>query len=854
MSTDAKISYYDKQVSFFRSMLEKKQTEAVSIRDIAEAIRDGKHAACVKIVRDAVKDCLADGLDDEAMKKVLKPLKDKLPCWTLSGVVETGPKKEAMQEGRFLHSGTMQVDIDHKDLQGCQPGEVRDVIGEDKHMILAALSPSRGVKGIMLGPICKNVKEHKRFFAAVEEHMLQSYELKIDENTSDPVRICYVTHDPAVVFNAEAVPMTWDDIERLEADAAIREEAARAAQGERPPVAPPASSVTPDDNFTLLGTVDDIRHVLHAIPNKRKRDEWLKISAAVKDALGSEESAIAMLEEWCPGYNSGEYEKAFRNPLSRITKGSLVSIAQDYGFDSKAFARQVGERGGPSPRLRGPWDKQEAPGADPKIQTLNGKPAIELPCPGRPLSDFAAEVGRLLAGRGVYSRGGMAFTVDLATKQLCPVDPQWLRTWAEGEVALFKQAKTSAGLAITLRHSMSLDVARALIVSPQFLTPLPEIKRFAPVRMPVMRPDGRIELLPDGFDAETLTLTDPNGCQYQTDIAPELGAKAIRGALSEFPFADERSKAAAVSAMLTIYAGGLLPPASTNPAFIYLANAEGSGKTTLAQLAGIPYGVCEAESKPATEEEWQKALLALVMGGGRLLLLDNLKGHLNSPSFEAYLTATKFSGRILGVNKKFSGEADAVVLLTGNRLTVSPDLRRRCIFVELFMEELRAEDRVFKRRLDAPAILEMQPGLLSALWCMVKGWDAAGRPPASKINASIPRWSETIAGIVEWAGFACPSVPAELEDGGDTDTRDIAKLGGHMTPGEEMKFSTLCDLCAALGCFERFTDDLSDDGTDGLKARKGLSAVLKTFSGRMIAPGKRFCGEGKGHQRRYVIR
>ena len=495
-------------------------------------------------------------------------------------------------------------------------------------------------------------------------------------------------------------------------------------------------------------------------------------------------------------------------------------------------------------------------GSRPAVENLNGKPAIELPCPGRPLSDFAAEVGAMLAGRGVYSRGGLAFTADHATKQLAAVDPQWLRTWAEREVSLFKQAKNAAGLAITLRHSMSLDTAKALVVAPQFLEPLPEIRRFAPVRMPTMRADGRIELLPLGFDEETRTLTDPNGCQLLEgfdDVPAEMGAKAIRAALAEFPFADERSKAAAVSAMFTVYAGGLLPPASTMPAFIYLANAEGSGKTTLAQLAGIPYGVYEAEARPNSEDEWQKALLALVMSGSRLLLLDNLKGHLSSPSFEAFLTATKFSGRILGVNKKFSGEADATVLLTGNALTVSPDLRRRCIFVELFMQELRAEDRVFKRRLDPPAILEMQPQLLTAMWAVIRGWDAAGRPPASKINASVPRWSEVIAGIVEWAGWACPSVPAELEDGGDTDTRDIARLGEAMPLGSPMKFSELCELCESLGLFERFIAWM-EDGEKGNKVRREFSAVLKTYAGRMIAPGKRFLSEGKSHSRRYVCR
>jgi hypothetical protein len=169
------------------------------------------------------------------------------------------------------------------------------------------------------------------------------------------------------------------------------------------------------------------------------------------------------------------------------------------------------------------------------------------------------------------------------------------------------------------------------------------------------------------------------------------------------------------------------------------------------------------------------------------------------------------------------------------------------------MQELRAEDRVFNRRLDPPAILEMQPQLLTAMWAIIRGWDAAGRPPASKINASVPRWSEIIAGIVEWAGWSCPSAPAELEDGGDTDTRDIGRLGEAMPLDRPMKFSELCELCESLGLFERFIAWL-EDGEKGNKVRREFSAVLKTYAGRMIAPGKRFLSEGKSHQRRYLVR
>jgi hypothetical protein len=240
------------------------------------------------------------------------------------------------------------------------------------------------------------------------------------------------------------------------------------------------------------------------------------------------------------------------------------------------------------------------------------------------------------------------------------------------------------------------------------------------------------------------------------------------------------------------------------------------------------------------------------MSGQRLAILDNVRGHLNSPSLEAYLSATHYGDRILGISKEFEGEADAVILITGNRLSLTPDMRRRSIFVELFMSELRAEDRTFKRRLDPPAILEMQGRLLAALWSLVKGWDEAGRPKGSHGNASFPRWADTIGGIVEAAGYASPATAPDLEDGGDSDTRDIAKLGEAMDPDERMKFAEVVDLCAELGLFERFTSDQDDDGTLSRRAKRGFANVLKTYHGRTVAAGRMFKIDGKGHSRRYL--
>jgi len=747
-----------------------------SVGEALEEIRCGRWRELIGNVRTLT---LRHGKDSDAVKSA----KLKLPAYLFSGRVE-GRVAQALNEGRFHHSGVMQLDFDGLE----DPEAVRDMLATDPHCLAAWLSPSgTGTKGLCLIPQAEDEAAHKLSFEAVTSYYLNRYGLKNDNSCSNSNRLCFTSWDSELRVNSSACEL---DVSGTLATPQVTQAA---------PVIKTRSKDFPPPPVNNIHT-------------------WLM-------------------------------QAAWHCRLSGMTEGDTVSKLQSYDgnlrrrlqpTEATDAARKVF-----STPLEGP--------PRPPVGELNGRPAIELPCPGRPLSDFAHDVGGMLAGAGVYSRGGLAFTVDASGQRLEAVHPQWLRTWAEGTVSLYKSSKTAAGEVLRLRHSMSLDTATALVVAPQFLEPLPAIRQFAPVRMPVTRDDGTIELLPPGFDEPSGTLTNPAGCNYQVDADPERGKLAIRGLLAEFPFADDRSRAAAVSAMLTVYARGLLPDGATIPCFLYLANAEGSGKTTLAQLAGIPYGIPTAESRPATEEEWGKQLLALVMGGARLLLLDNLKGHLNSPSLEAYLTATTYSGRVLGVSKKFTGPADAAILLTGNRLTISPDLRRRSVFIELFMKELRAEDRTFKRRLDPPAILDLQEGILAALWALVRGWDAAGRPPASQINSSLPRWSETIAGIVEWAGFGNPAVAAVIEDGGDTDTRDIARLGEIMDPGRQYTFKELGELCAVSGLFERFTGELDNEGSEGIKARRGLSGAIKPFAGRFIAPSRRFDATGKGHQRKYQL-
>ena len=319
----------DARISFFERTKQKAPSGEITIYDFAKQIRDGIHAEAVARVRDMVEECSVVGRSEGETKAALHPLKLALPCVTLSGVITEDGRARAFEEGRFLHSGWLQIDLDKADLQGHAPEQVRDVLGEDPHLLFVAVSPSgEGLKGLCRIPVCKTPEQHLAAFKAAEAYFLEAYALRIDPQTKDPARCCYVTHDPGVTWNANPIELPVPAPQLPTAP----------LERERQQAAPTAPADA--DEQSLLATVESVRHILHHIPNKRPRKEWLKVCAAVADALGEDE-AIPMLEQWCPPYSPGEYQRAFKAPLKRISKGSLVAIAKNHGFDSKAYWREL---------------------------------------------------------------------------------------------------------------------------------------------------------------------------------------------------------------------------------------------------------------------------------------------------------------------------------------------------------------------------------------------------------------------------------------------------------------------------------------------------------------------------------
>jgi hypothetical protein len=314
----------------------------------------------------------------------------------------------------------------------------------------------------------------------------------------------------------------------------------------------------------------------------------------------------------------------------------------------------------------------------------------------------------------------------------------------------------------------------------------------------------------------------------------------------------ERCIAVALAAALTPLCLNLLPEKAKRPGFAASANAEGAGKTLLlsfgmvAKLGFIPTG-----SAPDSEDEMRKVLDSAVHYVVPILFFDNLKGHLSSGELEAFITSSTRRYRLLRSTNYCEANNLSSVYITANFATYSPDLRRRLLAVELFLEESRAEERAINNFLDEDALIKMRPRLLSMLWAFIKFWHRDDEKPSSRLLPSFEHWSNVLGGIVENAGFNSPCQLATLKTGGDTDTQDMEKLVSEMNPGGEFRFSELIDLARDHHLFQRLIPEEHEMDKEQ-STRMGL--FIRTKVDRIFGGRFRFClSEGTRKTQRYYV-
>ena len=498
---------------------------------------------------------------------------------------------------------------------------------------------------------------------------------------------------------------------------------------------------------------------------------------------------------------------------------------------------------------------EAAPAVQPVVVDRDFRERIKMPGDGQDPRDFLIAMGKLAARNGFYFRAGQAWFYDVRQKMLQPVNS----TGFCGRIldfCILEQFAVNKGRDISVM--MSGELAGRVIASPQFLMELPEIARVSQVPLPVLR-RGKLRLLADGYDAETKTLVVEKMKLAEMPVADAIEGLKNRW-LGEFPLMDkEKDFAVLLAGMLTPFCELMAPAFSTRPAFIFTCNREGGGKTLLARMCICPvHGMAVITPPPEkkNDAEIKKFLGGVVAAAKSYIILDNWKGDVESSALEAFITSNIWSDRTLGKSELFTAEKSCLVYVTGNSAKVSPDMRRRSLFVHLFVEEVRTESRFIARRFDEQDIMECRPELLGYLWSMVKHWHAKGMPKASVDHGSFGKWGHVVGAIVEAATGSCPLVQAA--DDGDDVLSAFERLLDFVMEGNDqdearIEPGVLLDEARELGGFDRIGEDEPSEPSELRSERMWFGALCKRFVGSKFAKWRFDATTGARQHRRYII-
>jgi|GEM_PF-1095874 len=438
----------------------------------------------------------------------------------------------------------------------------------------------------------------------------------------------------------------------------------------------------------------------------------------------------------------------------------------------------------------------QAQGLPPPDEVAFSIPALNL---NMPADDQARLIGSIVRDSGLYLRGGDLVVIHPGTGESKPMTPEWFCTWiADFMLPFVKREPQPSDKPI--KTTMGLTLAKIIIASEHLRAKLPVVERINPVKMPVFRRAlddegrGKMELLQQGYDAETQTLTLVGGLDYPEDLNEEIAFKFMCAPLKYMPYADRetsalpRSRAAQVAAQFTVFCAQMLPRGARPPGFLWNANLEGSGKTQSLKLALVPvWGDVGPSKYNPDKDELDKELDSLAQIFAPYIFLDNVKGpkgkpaFLSSPTLEAWITATLWKCRKMGGNKMFSGALYALTMISGNRVEVSPDLMRRFVVVDLFMRQ-----QAKHRELPADTVMLTNEWLLdegnrsmmlASMWALLRAWNETGRPgPKGKLLDGFDAWSRIVAGVVQSMGFGDCLAEFDAPDSGDRVTRDAMIL------------------------------------------------------------------------------
>lgn len=534
------------------------------------------------------------------------------------------------------------------------------------------------------------------------------------------------------------------------------------------------------------------------------------------------------------------------------------------------------------------------------------------------MSTMAEQLGMELGkGRRCWIRAGVVCYIVESVENpgvfdFEPITATVFRTWVEQFVRFMKTEYVKGADGDMepreVPKSLTKEAAETILQAPQFKACIPVVRRVNRVRLPYFRDEDGVRvvrLLPDGYDEETGVFTFGMKAELDEAMTLEQAVEWLLSLYSETKFplrpvpGEEgkyrpcpRAMAVCWSALLSLYTTSLLSKHNMRMGFMFTANAEGAGKTTLVKLAlATVMGDLRQITWSRDEEAMRTRVDTWLLSGYGALFFDNVKSKIDSELIEALMSFPTHTVRVFHTQRNLVVANETTVFITGNDTEASSDANRRFLYVELDMSNSDSRSDIRKRDLNDAWMLapENRAKTLSALWALTKAWDQAGRPGPRDAEGNrvtgvtgFLEWCDIVGGIVTMAtsvskgAVGNPFEAPELKTSGDKDGRDVVSLVTMIVAGGKANGATFEDVCQIAmehGLFERMLPELPDGAEvkDVLDkaARSKFAIFLSKKTGERkngnggktytieLAPGVkqlvRFFFEGSGRHKKFRV-
>lgn len=469
---------------------------------------------------------------------------------------------------------------------------------------------------------------------------------------------------------------------------------------------------------------------------------------------------------------------------------------------------------------------------------IKAKPEVLLPGNGVTFSDTATRLYELAAAQNAlfYSNGTVVSLVPQAgaiLPKLVALLPSAALTEFEKYATFVRTGKKPGDLKFEV---MNESTAKAILASDIARQKLANVQGLLNRPIPVLR-GGTVDVLRAGYNpAEKLLVADGTIDEPET---LEEALELIMSVIIDCSFQSESDMSRAIACLLTpaLKMGGFIK--DDTPIHVVEAEESQTGKGVFIAMRDAIYGekgvlITKTTGGVGSLDE---SLSTALFSGRPFILLDNLRGKLDSSLLESFLTNPgELMVRIPYSAAKTLDGSFRFVSITSNGVEATEDLTNRASFIRLVKEKDRVFTTVAGKSI--PQIIqEKQPKYMGAITKVIRFYHSQGMPRTPERRHARLEWAQKLDWIVQNIFGMAPLMDGHEIVQKRANTKDLsfiraiaiaAEKSGKL--GQEMQAQDLAELCQAAGIeIPGLNNKAVEDYPEGQEARQIGSLMRKAF-------------------------